>query len=272
MLKTLQSMLFEISFLLKWKLNEGGRGWCPGLLLSTSFSFYLQAAVWFLTRFTWLGVFALSEQRRWVNLWVPSVHLADNQSWPFLSWSWFYKPQNRSVLLLLPEMPLSRVDLSLQHVASCDSALVPEHPEHNSSPHCFLLRSLMDKPPHAPKIFKAHPRLVHQEQLHLFFLDRIWEGGSTPVQPPKQQLLVRTSLFLWVSWAGKTSEFILLYLALFWSGTNKVSWLFQKSPIVSLGAHPLKAWGWKVTPLLMPLPQKRMEQPSRATAPKKHLY
>lgn len=154
MLKTLQSMLFEISFLLKWKLKEGGWGWCPGLLLSTSFSFYLQAAVWFLTRFTRLGGFALSEQRRWVNLWVPSVHLADNQSWPFFSWSWFYKPQNRSVLLLLPEMPLSWVDLSLQHVASCDFALVPEHPEHTSSPHCFLLRSLMDKPPTPQKSSK----------------------------------------------------------------------------------------------------------------------
>ena len=126
--------------------------------------------------------------------------------------------------------------------------------------------------PHPPKIFKAHPCLVHQKQLHLFFLDKIWESGPTPVQPPKQQLLVRTSLFLWVSWAGKTSEFILLYLALFWSGTNKVSWLFQKSPIVSLEAHPLQAWGWKVTPLFMPLPQERMEQPSKATAPKKHLY
>ena len=115
-----------------------------------------------------------------------------------------------------------------------------------STPHSFLLRSLLDKP---PKILIAHPSFVHQKQSYLFFLDKLGVGGPIPMQPPK--LVVRSSLFLCISWAGKTSELILLYLLNFW--------LFQRSPTVHLEAHALQAWDWKETQLLMLLHQKKME-------------
>lgn len=97
------------------------------------------------------------------------------------------------------------------------------------------------------------PHLVPQKITHPSFLEEPGEGGPIPMQPPK--LLVRTSVFLWISWSGKTSEHILLYLPLLWSSTSNQTFLSitkvfngkrRSSPSLSLG--------------LISFSQKRMEE------------
>lgn len=175
------------------------------------------------------------------------------------------------MLLLLPEMPLSSVDLSLLHV---DLWLSPRPRASRVHFQPILL------PPDI-RVDTSHPTL-HQILIEWFTSDsetirplcprQDWWGWAYPSAATK---VVNRTFFPPLDFLSRKklrSSFCFTLLCFGQAQIVKVSWLFQRTRIASLEACPLQAWGWRVTPCLKPLPQKRMEQPSSTTAPEKPLY
>ena len=176
------------------------------------------------------------------------------------------------MLLLLPEMPLSSVDLSLLHV---DLWLSPR-------PRASRVHFQPVLFPPDIRVDTSHPA-PHQILIEWFTSDSLetiiplfprqdWWGWAYPSTATK---VVNRTFFPPLDFLSRKklrSSFSFTLLCFGQAQIVKVSWLFQRTRIASLEACPLQAWGWRVTPCLKPLPQKRMEQPSSTTAPEKPLY
>lgn len=127
-------------------------------------------------------------------------------------------------------------------------------------------------PPHPPPNphWVVHIWLTRNN--HTLFLWQDWRGWAYPSAAIK---VVNRTFFPPLDFLSRKklkSSFCFTSLCFGQAQIVKVSWLFQRIRNVSLEACPLQAWGWRVTPCLKPLPQKKMEQPSSTTAPEKPLY